>query len=319
MTETIDILLSTYNGERYLDEQIYSIIAQTEVNWRLIARDDGSTDSTVEILHRFARSYPDKIVIICDDEHLGTCQSFSRLMERATARFVMFCDQDDVWLPYKIAISREKMLDLETASGSDTPLLVHTDLRVVDSELKTIADSFWSFQGLDPAGGSRLNKLLTKNVVTGGAIMVNRALQRLALPIPPEAIMHDWWLALVTATFGTFGTISQPTLLYRQHHNNVIGASQTSFYGEITGTIRTDSRRAATEESQRMFRLYITQTQSFLERFRTQFSKRQLELLNAFINLSSYNVFVRKFFIIKHRFFYNNPLITLGMLLFKWK
>jgi glycosyltransferase involved in cell wall biosynthesis len=319
MDTDIDILLTTYNGERFLREQIDSILAQTETGWKLTLRDDGSTDGTLEIIRQYVRDHHGRITLMNDNEHVGACQSFSRLLEQSTAEHMMLCDQDDIWLPEKIACSLRKMKELEVQSGNDVPLLVHTDLRIVNGELGIIADSKWRFEGIDPARGNRLNKLLQRNVVTGSSAMINRSLRNLAIPISDEAIMHDWWLALVTAAFGSFGEISKSMLLYRQHTDNAIGANPVSFLSEITSILGAEHRKAVKEESQLMLYKYISQASAFLNRYRTILSKDQTELLEVFIHLGSYDVLTRKYYIIKHRLFYNNPLITLGMLLFKWK
>jgi len=110
----IDILLSTYNGEQYLRNQIESIINQTYKNWRLLIRDDGSQDKTIEILEYYLRKHKDKIVLIEDGQkHLGASKSFFRLLGYSDAKYIMFCDQDDVWLPYKIEKTYNKMKELE--------------------------------------------------------------------------------------------------------------------------------------------------------------------------------------------------------------
>ena len=149
--------------------------------------------------------------------------------------------------------------------------------------------------------------------------MINRSLRNLSIPIPDVAIMHDWWLALVTAAFGSIGAVPQQTMLYRQHGDNAIGALKVGFLSEITGILRKGDREIVQESSRRMQTLCRAQTASFLNRFSARLSERQTELLEVFINLDSYPAFKRKYFIIKHRLFYNNPLITAAMLLFRWR
>ena len=116
---------------------------------------------------------------------LGACRSFGRLLAQAEADYMVFSDQDDVWLPGRISTPLAQIKAAEKKLGVGTPLLAHTDLMVVDENLRSIAPSFWSYSNLNPYGGSRLNRLLMQNVVTGSATMVNRALARLASPIPP--------------------------------------------------------------------------------------------------------------------------------------
>src|SRR5690606_13737176 len=149
---------------------------------------------------------------------------FARLLGASTADYIMFCDQDDVWLPGKVTLTLAKMQELEAACGAETFLLVHTDLRIVDENLNLVADSGHRYQQIDPDRGNTLGRLLVQNIATGCTIMVNRALRDLALPIPGAALMHDHWLSLVSACFGKIAYLPEPTLLYRQHSGNKVGA-----------------------------------------------------------------------------------------------
>src|SRR5690606_39057310 len=136
---------------------------------------------------------------------------------------VMFSDADDCWFPDKISLTLDLMRVVEKdEGGARTPTLVHTDLAVVDRDLRPIADSLWQYQGVNPDLTS-LNRLLIQNCVTGCTVMVNRPLRELASPIPPGVVMHDWWMALVASSFGRIARIARPTLLYRQHGRNDTG------------------------------------------------------------------------------------------------
>jgi glycosyltransferase involved in cell wall biosynthesis len=221
----LDILLATYNGARFVKCQIESILEHARPGWRIIARDDGSADGTGRILQRLAARWPDCITVIADrGERLGPRGNFARLMSCANADHIMFCDQDDIWLPSRIFKPLERMKEVEDALGRQTPVLVHTDLVVVDAQLRRVASSFWKYSSLNPKIGDTLGRLLVNNVVTGCATTINRALLRAAYPIPAAAVMHDWWLALVAAGCGRLEYIPEATVLYRQHGGNVIGA-----------------------------------------------------------------------------------------------
>ena len=152
------------------------------------------------------------------------CRTFGELLEDSDADYMALCDQDDVWLPGRIAKPLERVRAVEREQGAATPILAHTDLAVVDENLDTIAPSFWAYRHLDPYRGSELNRLLVQNVVTGCTTIINRALARLACPIPESIPMHDWWLALVASAFGRIETVPEATVLYRQHGNNSVGA-----------------------------------------------------------------------------------------------
>jgi len=194
--DRIDILLATYNGAAFLEAQLESVVAQTHGDWRLIARDDGSTDRTPEILSAFQARHPGKVEILADgDGNLGLVRNFSRLLEHSDAPYAAFCDQDDVWIPEKLELSLAKMRELEREHGGDVPLLVFTDLEVVDEGLRVIDSSFWKYQKLDPKGGRCFSRLLVMNVVTGCSALANRSLARIAAPVPSQARVHDWWMA----------------------------------------------------------------------------------------------------------------------------
>ena len=219
------ILLATCNGAAFLDAQLASLEEQTYPHWRLLARDDASDDATPQILRAWAARDPQRIALLEDGggRH-GAVGNFFRLLAACDAPWFMFCDQDDVWLPDKLSLFAERMAALESRLGRDTPILIHSDLAVVDQQLRPVADSLWRRQGLDVHHGGHLRALLRRNVVTGCALMGNAALRRAALPIPPEAMMHDWWLALVAAAVGHREAIDRATVLYRQHDANQIGS-----------------------------------------------------------------------------------------------
>lgn len=221
----VQILVSTYNGAAFLEQQLDSLLRQTYQNWQLLIRDDGSTDRTLKIIKTYVERYPGKILHV-EDAHgnLGPGQSFAVLLSQAQASYIMFCDQDDVWLPDKIEISRNKMIELENIYGRTSPILVHSDLMVVNESLNVVSTSMWQFQQNNPYIARRFNRSLMQNAVTGCTVLINKSLKGFATPIPKQAAMHDWWLALVAVAFGQVGIIEKATVLYRQHSKNEIGA-----------------------------------------------------------------------------------------------
>lgn len=302
------ILLAAYNGALHLAAQLDSLLAQTHTDWQLLARDDGSTDATPAILADYRDRFPDRIAVVPDDDrNLGPCGNFALLMARADAGYLMFCDQDDVWLPQKIERTLAAMRELEARCGEGLPLLVHTDLKVVDAELRPVADSLWRFQRSDPRGGTALNRLLVQNAVTGCSVMVNRHLRDLALPLPTEAVMHDWWLALVAAAFGAIGQVPETTVLYRQHGKNDTGARQwdVGYAGEQL--TRLGEQRAVMARLQR-------QGAAFLDRYRDRLAPAQREMLEVYARLDSFNGLLRRWYLLKYRFLYTGLVRNLGRL-----
>ncbi len=223
------ILMGTYNGARYIREQIASIQAQTCSDWVLLVRDDDSGDNTVEIIEEMAQA--DDRIVLCRDHlgNLGVTANFGRLMSLALERsepWVAFADQDDVWLPEKLEVSLTQL----QASANGKPALLHTDLQVVDVNLRVVHPSFLAYQRLRHVAERQLETLLVHNFVTGCTVMINRELLNFAAPIPSEAILHDRWLAVCAATSGNLIFLPQAMVKYRQHGNNVRGAGGVMRY-----------------------------------------------------------------------------------------
>lgn len=303
----IDIVLATYNGAAHLRAQLDSLLQQEQADWRLLVRDDGSTDATAEILADYARRCPERISLLPHDgRRLGGCGNFAELMAHASADYVMLCDQDDVWLPEKIRVTLAEMRRLEELHGQEAPLLVHSDCAVVDGELKPLSSSLWRLQGGQPRRCA-LNQLLVQNVVTGCTAMVNRALLERALPIPAGALMHDWWLALVTAAFGKIGALSRPTMLYRQHGGNQIGAQRWDLRYLVGLLGQRDVIHEVLARDRR-------QAQAFSDHFGEALSPGQRALLEDFIHLPEYGKLRRWHAILGHRIFFAGLGRNLGWL-----
>lgn len=231
----VEILMATYNGEKFLSEQIDSIIYQSYRNIRLLIHDDGSIDRTLYIVKKYQKQYPDKVFLIEDGIKCGGAkENFAHLMRFAKANYIMFSDQDDVWIEDKIEITLKKMLECERRFGKNTPIIIHTDLKVVDTNLKTLSKFFWDYCKINPYNNS-LRHLLLLNTVTGCASMINRALLINSMPVPKDAMVHDWWVALVcTYLNGHIEPLPKQTVLYRQHRANTIGAKEFSFQNLIS-------------------------------------------------------------------------------------
>jgi len=229
------ILLSTYNGGEFLGEQLDSILNQSVKDIVIVVRDDGSSDETTAVLARYEKNYSEKFCLLpSDDQNLGAKGSFACLMRYVLENkhalgldraYMMFADQDDIWIPQKAEYEFQRLLQIERRESSLIPALVHSDLEVIDRHGKCIAESFIAYQGLKIDRGNLVNLALS-NLVTGCTAVINEELANKALPIPNDAIMHDWWLAVTAAAFGAREFIDQPLVRYRQHDANAIGAQQ---------------------------------------------------------------------------------------------
>lgn len=225
------ILMATYNGEQFVDQQIESIVKQTNPDWTMLISDDGSTDTTRKHIERW----------VCEDRRiqlieksgpgLGPLRNFSCLMDSALHReepYVAFCDQDDVWLPDKLERQLDEIQRLESALGRDCPILIHTDLEIVDESLVIIHPSIISFQMINHPSDTSPSMLISQNHVVGCSMLINRALLHLACPVPEMAYMHDWWLALCASTVGFRSYLPSSLVRYRQHADNQVGAKGVS-------------------------------------------------------------------------------------------
>ncbi len=240
-----DILLSTYNGAAFLEELLQSLYAQTFPDWRLLIRDDGSSDKTMDILKSWQEKDKDRIFVVGDNKkHLGPKKSFEVLLTKSTAETIMFCDQDDFWLPHKIENTLAKMKQLEQRYPG-IPALVFSDLTVADRMLREVHSSFWEYIKVDPDNVYNIYRLLINNPVVGCTVMINRKVKSLVLPFPEQAVMHDWWIALKVSQKGVIDYLSQPTILYRLHNKNSIGASLTDrkyYAGRLSNLSKTISQ-----------------------------------------------------------------------------
>ncbi len=224
MNEKVDVLMATYNGEKYLKEQIDSILNQTYQNIHLIISDDCSTDRTRDILKEYEEN--EKITVFYQENNQGYVKNFEFLLNQVTSELYMFADQDDFWLPEKIEKSVEKL-------QKENLDLVFGDLEVVDENLKTLYPSFSKLMLLDRKIKRELNtdKLqYLYNCMTGCTILSKKKFLDKILPLPTNSkyVIHDYWLGLVVSLNGKVGYLETPYIKYRQHGNNQVGTDKIS-------------------------------------------------------------------------------------------
>ncbi|MGE7825109.1 glycosyltransferase family 2 protein [Paenibacillus sp. NPDC093718] len=225
----VQVLLSAYNGERYISEQIQSILNQTHPSISILIRDDGSTDQTVEVLEQMMNMHPDKIKLI-KGTNVGVVSSFFELLRAADAEadYYCFCDQDDVWLDHKVehAIAR-----LDSSIYTEVPAMVFTSTYLTDDELNR--KGAWP---KPPASEPSFFNALYENIAIGATITMNRSARNLFINSrsvdSQKILMHDWWFYLLVSAFGTVIYDNAPSMLYRQHNNNVVGGS-SSIVGKL--------------------------------------------------------------------------------------
>ncbi len=300
----IAILMATYNGEKYIEEQIMSIINQTFIDWKLYIHDDGSKDKTVEIIEKYMKRYPEQIEIIYSESTGGARNNFLFLMASVEAKYYMCCDQDDVWCKDKIEKTYNEIIRLET--DSSTPVLVFTDLEVVDKNMKTISGSMNKYQKLN-AEKTNLYRLLIHNCVTGCTMMFNYKLCSIALLYKDIAniIMHDWWIAICAAYFGEFSYLPVATIKYRQHDDNSVGAIDSASLDYYKQKLKNVN---SIKES-------IESTRRQVKEFSRTYGLVEDNILSQYGRLSSKRKISRVVFHLKHKIIKSGVARNIGLLI----
>jgi len=223
--EQIDILLATYNGEKYLASQIESILNQTYTNFRLIISDDCSKDNTREIIQEYAQK-DNRIQYYFQENNLGYVKNFEYLLTKVKNKIYALSDQDDVWDKQKI----EKYLEKMKEENAD---LVFGDLEIVDENLNLINKSFNNYMNLTRKIEKCKNykMLYLYNCVTGCTILSKKEFLNKIIPIPNKSkhIFHDYWIALIVSLYGKISYVKEPYIKYRQHGDNQVGIKKTSY------------------------------------------------------------------------------------------
>lgn len=224
-TKKVDILIATYNGEKYLKEQLDSILNQTYKNIRIVISDDCSKDSTIDILKEYEQK-DNRIELYLHEKNLGVVKNIEFMLSKVENDLYMLSDQDDVWLPEKVQKSVEK-LEEENAD------LVFGDLEVVDEKLNTIYPSFGDFMLLNKKIDKYINTNEVNylyNCVTGCTVLSKKKFIDKIIPIPTESkyLIHDHWIGLILSLNGRLAYMHEKYIKYRQHGNNQVGTNKIS-------------------------------------------------------------------------------------------
>lgn len=306
----VNILMSTYNGQKFLAEQIRSIQEQSYTDWTLFIRDDGSSDNTKEILKDFEHQ-DSRIHLIDSDksDNLGVIKSFHKLVNHDRADYYFFSDQDDVWLPNKLELSLKEAQNYL----ADLPLMVYMDLKVVNQDLEIMTESMVKSQSHH--ANTELVQELTENTVTGGVAMINNALAEMWQETD-DILMHDWYLALLASAFGNLVFIDQPGELYRQHSDNVLGARTLSkrfkkwIRPHILFAVYWDLIKNSQKQARHLLQMPLSQSnRELIEAFVTIMDKSMLERFRI----------LRKYGLRKNKAFHTLVFTTLIVTKFAYK
>lgn len=297
------ILLATNNGEKYLKEQLNSLFRQTYQNWVLWIHDDNSKDNTVSIINHYKSKYPEKIKFLDDDISTGGAkENFTYLLNNIDDDYdyIMFCDQDDVWLENKIEITLKKMVQVEDIS-KNKPVLIHTDLYLFHNVIENNYERFMLQQSLNSNFNS-LNRLFMQNIVTGCTMMINKNCIKSLKKIPKEAIMHDWWIAIYVSVFGKICFLDEATILYRQHDNNTIGAQNRDLKFVINKILNPTSLKSN-----------FLQIQKFKMEYATALDDYNKRMIDIFLSLQNQSYFKSRYLMLTHKIYKHGIMRNLAL------
>ncbi len=305
----IDIILASYNGAPYVPAQIDSLLNQSSRNWRLTIRDDGSLDDTLDLCRGYARRYPDRIHVLEDNlGNLGFLGNFARLLASTTAPYVMYCDQDDVWLPEKVELSYRAIRQWEDTLGPQTPVAVYTDAQVVASDLTPISNSLLRYIRRVNATADNLPRMCMAPPCYGCTMILNRPLARLIDGYPRGTLSHDWWTGLVASAFGRLAFLDCAPILHRRHSINLSTTTKSSLSTYLRQRPSISAHRHA------LFRIF-QQSAAFLETFRPRLSPRQLALFTDIARIPHSNWIMRRALLVRHGLYKTGFVKNLGMML----
>lgn len=305
----VQILMATYNGEKFISKQISSLLNQTYTDIQVLIRDDDSKDGTVRIIEKYVESYPNKVVLIRDEVKCGSATSnFMQLTKYATSDYVMYCDQDDFWLPNKVEITLKAMEKAEKENGSDIPIMVFAKYKAVDGELNDLHRSEKGSQVEKKR--TALNQLIVQNCVTGCLTMVNKTLYCLMGEYEKNILMHDWWAALIAGSMGRIVYIPEIVMLYRQHGNNVVGAVDVKSF-------QYRWHKLTDKKTKKMHFRYRDQMAIFFDRYENIMPNKSRICIKDFLDI--YNTrfkLLRIYRVLKGGYTKSDIVRTLGLLLY---
>jgi len=238
---SLSIAMCTYNGSKYLQEQLYSIAKQTQLPDEIVICDDGSTDSTLQILYEFKKNIPFQVRIYHNEKRLGSTKNFEKAITLCEGNIIALSDQDDIWLPHKLE-KIEELFKIHPNAG-----YVFSDAIVVDEKLFPLGYTMWKsilftiYQRRLFKNGYQVEVLLKHNVVTGATMAFRAEIRNWILPISDRWV-HDAWIALLSSALGIKGEfIEEPLIKYRQHHQQSIGGRKLNLHEQFQKACNTES------------------------------------------------------------------------------
>lgn len=297
----VDILMATYNGEKYIKKQLDSILSQSYGDFKLYISDDNSKDKTVSIIKEYQKKYPEKIYLSINYENSGSpMKNFLNLIKSSKADIIFTCDQDDIWDKDKVEITIKQFKDNE-------PTLVHTDLRVIDENDRLLFKSMIKQQKID-VKRDKLNNLIVQNIVTGCTMAINRALAEILKDIE-DINVHDWYIANVASIYGKIIFIDRATISYRKHSLNECGAQNMYSFKYLFKRFKNK------EKARNMLDLSYKLASEIYEKHK-DISDDYKKLLYSYSRIKRYNKIRRIYIIFKYKIFKSGFIRKIGQIVF---
>lgn len=279
--------MATYNGEKYLRQQLLSLIAQSYVHWQLWIRDDGSTDTSVSIIDEFCTLDPRIHKVPSSEKNLGAGKTFFSLLQYANTPYTIFCDQDDIWLEKKleelVRYADEKLISNKNG-------IVYCDAYAYSDTAGTIMS-----QSISHLHAKNLNEFLFFNSgYQGCSILFNQPLAEMAKNYSADFYMHDDIISLLAHTFGDVHFLDKPLMLYRQHDNNVTGQTAKGYWDMVQGFFRSGASVLS--------RRHYEEKKEFFNNYQTIISQKDISLFEAYLDFPNAMYITRIWIVISNRF-----------------
>lgn len=269
---TISIALAIYNGSKFLEKQLESLVSQTIQPSEIVIVDDFSTDDSDQIIQNF--DFGDILVRYYKNErNLGVNKTFKKLILLCTGDYIATCDQDDIWLPNKLELSLRAMQEMEQS----VPCIVYTDLKIIDQNDNLLKPSLYADWGIDPAKYP-FRLVLFDNVIIGCTAFFNKQMQSSVKLMPHNVKMHDYWMALIGYSFGSYRYVNEPAILYRSHQNSVTPKLKKSKLDNLINEI---------QSSKQYLKQNVDQAKEFLKIYEKELSVDDMKILKQFIRLEN--------------------------------
>lgn len=300
--------MATYNGERYLAEQLDSILNQSYKDIYITIRDDGSNDNTIAIVKKYIQANPNKIRLVEDNVKCGSSKAnFMQALKHTNGDYIMFSDQDDVWLPDKIKHTLDRMVEIEKKGGANLPVLVFGSYKPVNDRLNDIKVNKKKCQ--EASYKLAFSNLIVQNYVNGCLMMINRTLANLMGEYDDAILMHDWWAALIASGGGTIEHIDEVMMLYRQHGGNVVGSVNVK-------SLRYRIKKILDSETKNANKYYLRQAELLEKRNFDILTQENKKVLENFVNLFTKNKLTRMKKLVKGNYLKSDLVRILGQLFY---